>query len=140
MALGLIDLNHFRVLDSRRSRSIFHSQRSLSINLITQPFRARAISSTSVVSHANSFEPTHAQDAYYQSTKFPKISLLPTAMFPLRRALQFTLATFRRQPQFRFVSDSFLRLTVAVSACEREESSRFSPTPQVPFDYSAKVF
>ena len=102
MALGLIDLNHFRVLDSRRSRSIFHSQRSLSINLITQPFRARAISSTSVVSHANSFEPTHAQDAYYQSTKFPKISLLPTAMFPLRGALQFTLATFRRQPQFSF--------------------------------------
>jgi hypothetical protein len=75
--------------------------------LTSHTLSSASVSSTSVVSHVNSFEPTHAQDAYYQSTKFPKISLNPQQRFRWLGALNLRLPLGVVNRNFRFVSDPF---------------------------------
>jgi hypothetical protein len=141
MALGLIDLDHFRVLDSRRSRSIFHSQRSLSINLTTcSPFEPKqsaqpASCRTLTLSSQRTLKmPTTNQPNFQRSV------LCPRQRFGCRELINLRLPLLVVNRNFRFVSDSFFASDCRGQCLRERESSRFSPTPQVPFRDSAKVF
>ncbi len=86
----MIDLNIFiSKADSRQSYPIFHSQRSLScsdylkqLSLLKRQLNQRRVAQLSALSSLK----LHAQDAYYQSTKFSKIKFVSVAILRSRGA------------------------------------------------------